>query len=224
MKKKLDDYWAKTKDLRQSMPNFISNNVFTFEEDENGVKETLTNAINRKLLRYKEIKAVYKKTGIQPAYLIYCLLVGLLFILIGLFDRILTIIIATVYPLYISIKTLQSKIGEEKLDGTGFYSFDDKKKDVTQWLTYWVVYSVFINFEELFGVLLKYIPFYFFIKVIFLIICYIPQYQLARWIYDNCLQLLFHKYETHIIEFSNTIMRSIAINKDDAANIAKKTQ
>ena len=208
MQNKLQSYWLKTKGLRNSMPNFFTDNVFGPLEDEDPTKpkKSLSEQINDRLMKYKEFKAVYKKTGIRPVYFMYVLIICLLFIVIGFFDKYLTILIATVYPLYISLKTLQYKIGEEKQDG-GVYSEQDKKKDVTQWLSYWVVYAFFINFEGLFGYFLKYIPFYFFIKVIFLLFCFLPQYQLAWWIYDNCIRKLFQKYETHIISFSNRIYK-----------------
>lgn len=216
MQNKLQSYWLKTKGLRNSMPNFFTDNVFGPLEDEDPTKpkKSLSEQINDRLMKYKEFKAVYKKTGIRPVYFMYVLIICLLFIVIGFFDKYLTILIATVYPLYISLKTLQYKIGEEKQDG-GVYSEQDKKKDVTQWLSYWVVYAFFINFEGLFGYFLKYIPFYFFIKVIFLLFCFLPQYQLAWWIYDNCIRKLFQKYETHIINFSNRIYKSITVGDQE---------
>ena len=172
-------------------------------------------------MKYKEFKTLYKKTHIRPVYFFYILVICLLFIVVGFFDKYLTILIATVYPLYISLKTLQSKIGEEKADG-GIYDEEDKKKDVTQWLSYWVVYSVFINFESIFGFVLKYIPFYFFIKVIFLLFCFLPQYQLAWWLYDHCIRTLFNKYESHIINFSNKIYRSITIGNEENDTISQE--
>ena len=216
MQNKLQSYWLKTKGLRNSMPNFFTDNVFGPLEDDDPTKpkKSLSEQINDRLMKYKEFKAVYKKTGIRPVYFMYVLIICLLFIVIGFFDKYLTILIATVYPLYISLKTLQYKIGEEKRDG-GVYSEQDKKKDVTQWLSYWVVYAFFINFEGLFGYFLKYIPFYFFIKVIFLLFCFLPQYQLAWWIYDNCIRKLFQKYETHIINFSNRIYKSITVGDQE---------
>lgn len=216
MQNKLQSYWQKTKGLRNSMPNFFTDNVFGPLEDDDPTKpkKSLSEQINDRLMKYKEFKAVYKKTGIRPVYFMYVLIICLLFIVIGFFDKYLTILIATVYPLYISLKTLQYKIGEEKQDG-GVYSEQDKKKDVTQWLSYWVVYAFFINFEGLFGYFLKYIPFYFFIKVIFLLFCFLPQYQLAWWIYDNCIRKLFQKYETHIINFSNRIYKSITVGDQE---------
>ena len=221
MKKTIHNYWKKTENLRSSMPDFFRNNVFaSLDDDPTKPKKSLSEQINDRLMKYKEFKAVYKKTHIRPVYFFYILVVCLLFIVVGFFDKYLTILIATVYPLYISRKTLQSKIGEEKADG-GIYDEEDKKKDVTQWLSYWVVYSVFINFESIFGFVLKYIPFYFFIKVIFLLFCFLPQYQLAWWLYDHCIRTLFNKYESHIINFSNKIYRSITIGNEESDTISQ---
>lgn len=62
-------------------------------------------------------------------------------------------VIGTVYPTIQSVLALET----EEID-------DDK-----QWLTYWMVFSVFSLFENLGAFLLKFIPFYFLIKVLFLI-------------------------------------------------------
>lgn len=129
MKDKITDYWKKTKDLRQSLPNLIRpRNVFKDDsknenEEEKEDDRTLTQKINQNMLKYKEIKLIYNKTGVPPAYFLYGLVVCLVFIFIGYFESYLTHLIATLYPMYISIKTLQNQ--------------DATKEDITQWLTYW---------------------------------------------------------------------------------------
>ncbi len=115
------------KDLRASLPNlFAPHNVFKeMDEKENNENEnkSFTERINDNLMKYKEIKMVYKKTGIPPAYLLYALIACLLLILIGYCEAYLTILIGTLYPIYISIKTLQKE--------------NIEKDDRIQWLTYW---------------------------------------------------------------------------------------
>lgn len=115
--------WKKSIDIRSSVPTF-SKNIFKQEFDE--LKQetenlSITQKLNSNLLKYKEIKMLVKKTGISPAYFVYILFFLLIVIFIGYFEYYLTVIIATLYPLYISIKTLQG--GE--------------KEDRVQWLTYW---------------------------------------------------------------------------------------
>lgn len=221
MKDKLKDYWGKTQNLRKSMPNFLKNSLIGPVDEKESEQLSITERINKACLKYKEVRIVYKKTKIPPAYLIYILLISLLFITIGYCDRYLTILIATLYPLYISLKTLQSIIGEEKADG-GSYTEEDQKQDIIQWLSYWVVYSLFINFEGLFGKLLKYIPFYFIIKVIFLLLCFLPQYRLSWWIYTHVISKLFQRYEATIIAFGNRIINAITSENEDVHRNKKK--
>jgi hypothetical protein len=133
MKSKVNDYWNKTASLRASLPNLVRpKNVFrsdTQESQEEIVDDfadrdkSLTDRINQNLLKYKEIKLVYEKSGIPPAYLLYFLVFCLFFIFIGFFETYLTHLIATLYPMYISIKTLQNE--------------ESTRDDNTQWLTYW---------------------------------------------------------------------------------------
>jgi receptor expression-enhancing protein 5/6 len=186
----------KDESLRISMPNLNRpKNVF-----EDLIPES--NSINDRLLNYKEIKMIYSKTGIQPIYFLVILIVCLIFILIGLLESYLTYLIATLYPLYISIKTIQT----------------NNKDDIKQWLTYWVVYSFFINLESLFGFILHYIMFYSFLKIIFLLILYLPQYNGALWIYDKLLKDVFNKYESHIYEFSVNVVKKITKTEEKKVN------
>jgi receptor expression-enhancing protein 5/6 len=205
IKSKVKEAWQKA-DLRSSLQGFMQRpeNVFKKEfedsdktEDIDISEKSLTTIINENLLRYKEIKMIYEKTGILPSYFVYILVFCLTFIFIGYLENYLTHLIATLYPMYISIKTLQNP--------------ESTKEDIIQWLTYWVVYSVFINFEGVFGALLQFIPFYFFIKVIFLLVLFLPQYNGAAWFYDKLLKNLFNKYENHIIEMSNEVVKKISI-------------
>lgn len=105
--------------LRSSLPNFISRpkNVF---KDLN-INTEGENSINENLMKYKEIKMLYKKTGIKPIYFLYALIVALILVFIGFFESQITFLIATLYPLYISIKTIQS----------------GDKEEIEKWLTYW---------------------------------------------------------------------------------------
>lgn len=56
--------------------------------------------------------------------------------------------------------------------------------DDTQWLTYWLIFSMFKITESLLGVLLNMIPFYYFIKVAFLVWCYYPTIKGASTVYS----------------------------------------
>ena len=222
MKQKLKGYWNKTESLRKSMPNFFKQSMFgTSSSSSNEPSEqnlSISQHINKAFLKYKEFRYLHKKFKIQPAYLVYILIICFLFIVIGFFDKYLTILIGTCYPLYVSLKTLTLKLGEEKPDGQGYYTEDDQKKDAIQWLSYWVVYACFINFECIFGKMLKDIKFYFPIKVIFLIFCYLPQFRLSWWIYTHVISKVFNKYEKIIVDFLNKVIKQITEDNNNNNN------
>ena len=225
---KIKKYLNKTKNLRISVPNFLHNSLFSsfYEEDivekeesekkdeKKKNKEKIPNLfgqLNKKLLRYKEIQTFYKKTGIQPIFIAIILIIMLIFIFIGIFDRILTIIIGTAYPLYMSIKTVRRKMVEED-DENNEEEEEEVENDIIQWLSYWVIFSVFLNFENIFKFILKYIPFYFFIKVIFLLFCYLPQYRFANYLYNAFIKKLFARYEKTVIDYSNKLVKQLTLN------------
>ena len=76
---------------------------------------------------------------------------------------------------------------------------------------YRVVYSVFTNFETILGVLLETIQFYYFMKIIFLLYLFLPQFNGATKIYDKFLKHLFNKYESQITEFSLNFVRKLTV-------------
>ena len=55
------------------------------------------------------------------------------------------------------------------------------------------------------------IPFYFFIKIIFLLYLFLPQFNGALFIYERFLKHLFNKYEANIDEIHANFMRQITI-------------
>lgn len=219
MEKKEQKYWDKKKELRRSMPEILRDNFITeiFGKDEKYPDETLIQKINRKLYQYKEIKMICKKTHI-PGF-VYCiiLLVCLLTILVGYFQNYLTILIATLYPLYTSFKTLQFRIGEEKSDGTTYDELDERK-DIIQWLNYWIIFSIFINIESIFGSLMKKIPLYFFAKIVFLLLCFLPQYQLSGWLYNKIVRKIFWKCEGKVMDIAHTFVEKLKARSNEKKN------
>lgn len=220
MKAKLVHSWVQTEELRNSMPNIICNTFFYLYDDNSNSDnskstQSLTQLINRRFFKYKAPRYIYKKTSIPPSFFLYTLVIGLLLIMICFFDNLLVSLIATIYPIYNSIKALECKyIGELNPDGKTYYTMEDNEEDIRLWLTYWVVYAIFMNFECLFGFFLKYIPFYFFIKVLFLLACFLPNYQLSKWLYNNIIKWWFRKYERDVVEISEKILKTFKLKND----------
>ena len=90
------------------------------------------------LLKYDEIRYVHRITRIKPSYYLLFIIFALSFILIGYFDKYLTIIMATIYPLFMTFKALQN--------------YDVKKSqnkiEIIHWLKYWIFYTVVLIFES----------------------------------------------------------------------------
>ena len=82
-----------------------------------------------------------------------------------------------VYPAYMSFK-----------------SMDSGSQDVTQWLTYWVVFSFFSILENLLGFMVSFIPFYTFIKVGLIVWMYHPSTMGAKTVYEQGLRPLLIPY------------------------------
>lgn len=75
---------------------------------------------------------------------------------------------------------------------------------------------MFNNIESIFGLFLQNIPMYFFFKIIFLLVLFLPQYNGATYIYEKFLKDLFLKYESSIYDTFVNITKNINFpNPDD---------
>ena len=75
-----------------------------------------------------------------------------------------------------------------------FKSMDGGNKDDMQWLTYWVVFSFFSIFENLFAFIVALIPFYYFIKAAAIVWMYHPSTMGAKVVYEQGLRPLLLPY------------------------------
>jgi hypothetical protein len=92
-------------------------------------------------------------------------------------------------PLYLSIKSLRERQTEK----------------IRNWCKYWIIFSIFLNFENFFITYLVEIRLYFFYKVVFLLILILPQYNGADYFYTNFLKELFHRYEEKVCDVSRSL-------------------
>mmetsp|Transcript_3916 Transcript_3916/g.5400 ORF Transcript_3916/g.5400 Transcript_3916/m.5400 type:complete len:170 (+) Transcript_3916:72-581(+) len=95
----------------------------------------------------------------------------------GFLADLISNLIGFVYPVYATIRALESK------------STDDDK----DWLIYWVVFSAFFVAENFVEVVLYWIPFFYPLKVTFLLWCMSPQYKGAEKVYNLVLKRLVLK-------------------------------
>ncbi|SBT34388.1 HVA22/TB2/DP1 family protein, putative [Plasmodium ovale wallikeri] len=80
-----------------------------------------------------------------------------------------------------------------------FKAVESQSHDETKlWLTYWVVFSLFFFIEYLIDVILFWVPFYYLIKLLFLLYLYMPQVRGAETVYNLIIRPILLKHEKTI--------------------------
>ncbi|KAF7043126.1 hypothetical protein CFC21_052549 [Triticum aestivum] len=100
---------------------------------------------------------------------------SLLNVLAKNFDVLAGPLVALAYPLYASVKAIETKS-----------SVDDQ-----QWLTYWVLYSLITLFELTFTSIIEWLPFWSSMKLIFISWLVLPYFSGAAYVYQNYVRPVF---------------------------------
>ena len=140
------------------------------------------------------MEKVAQMTGMTPAQLSkYALYAGIILVMLGIGNTYITCILGVAYPCFMSFLALKS-------DATG---------DDTQWLTYWVVFGITNIIDHFSGFILQFIPFYFFLKLAFLVWLFHPATLGATVIYKAYILPQMLKYEKHIVAAENAASDAI---------------
>ena len=126
------------------------------------------------------ISIIEKRSQINPKVLIGGLAVALILTTTKWFSSYVTCLVGVLCPTYLSLKALESP--EE----------DDDK----HFLTYWVVYGLFTVFDIFTSFLINRIPFYYTLKLAFLIWMFMPNFKGSIYVYNYVIGPLFKKYES----------------------------
>eukprot|EP00382_Lankesteria_abbotti_P005529 CAMPEP_0113846768 /NCGR_PEP_ID=MMETSP0372-20130328/1492_1 /TAXON_ID=340204 /ORGANISM="Lankesteria abbotti" /LENGTH=198 /DNA_ID=CAMNT_0000815951 /DNA_START=150 /DNA_END=746 /DNA_ORIENTATION=+ /assembly_acc=CAM_ASM_000359 len=138
-------------------------------------------AIDDFLVQQPLVDQVAVQVGVRPCYMIpISFSVAMLFV--GWFDAVITNGVGFFYPAWQSFKAVETKRTD-----------DDK-----QWLTYWVVFAAFSVVEMFSNVLLFWIPFYYVLKISFLLWLALPQFQGAKFVYNKAVQPFLLSHEKKI--------------------------
>ncbi|KAI9450113.1 TB2/DP1, HVA22 family-domain-containing protein [Lactarius psammicola] len=104
--------------------------------------------------------------------------------LVYLTSRVVSCIAAFLYPGYASFKTLSQRPASEE--------------DLERWLMYWSVLACVIGVEYLAEWLVSWIPFYYLVKMLFLLYIALPQTQGASYLYQTQLAPTLRAHESQI--------------------------
>lgn len=131
----------------------------------------------------KPLKDLSSKIGLKPRIILgVSFLVLVLLILLEIGSYFLTSFAGYLYPAYMSFKAIESK----------------EKRDDTQWLTFWIVYTIFSIFDPVLSFVLSFLPFFNLLKLFFFIYLFHPKSRGAETIYNVIIKRLLKLVESHV--------------------------
>ena len=131
---------------------------------------------------------------------------GIACVMLGIGSSYITCAIGVAYPCFMSFIALESDGGD-----------DDK-----QWLTYWVVFGLLNIVDQWSGFILAFIPFYFFLKLCFLIFLMHPSTKGATMVYNTYILPGMNEMEGHIEKAESLVGEQFDKVKDKAEEMKKK--
>ncbi|EEF52162.1 HVA22-like protein a [Ricinus communis] len=127
-------------------------------------------------------------------------------ILLKNFDVLAGPVVSLVYPLYASIRAIETKS-----------PIDDQ-----QWLTYWVLYSMITLFELTFAKVIEWIPIWSYAKLIVTCWLVIPYFSGAAYVYEHFVRPLFVNPQQTINVWYVPRKKDIFSKKDDILTAAER--
>lgn len=149
--------------------------------------------MDRDLNEYPLMSSLEKMSGIKKRYwALAFVLLALVFVFSGIGSNVLCELVGFLYPLYASFKSLENP----------------NDNNVRHWLTYWVVYGLFIATESVLDRMFSWMPLYFVAKVLFLLWCFLPQYQGAGKIYEILIRPALDKHEDDVDDSADQVQEA----------------
>jgi receptor expression-enhancing protein 5/6 len=133
------------------------------------VKSAVTTFVEKYPVVNGPLTTVAEKAKIEKPYVVLlAALIPILLVFMMGAGEIIIDLIGFVYPLYASIKAIESQ----------------DKEDDRLFLSYWIIFCLFKIIEGVAGFIVSFIPFYFIGKLAFLIWCYYPSTKGAEIVYN----------------------------------------
>lgn len=133
----------------------------------------------------------------------------------ALISRIVILIFGTLYPAYASYKAVRTK----------------NVKEYVKWMMYWIVFALFTTFETFSDCLLSWLPFYYEIKIVFVLWLLSPVTKGSSFLYRKFVHPQLTKREKEIDEYIlhakdagySTVLRLGSRGISYATNVIVKT-
>lgn len=150
------------------------------------------------------LKLVEQKAGVPVDKLMsYSLYIGVALVMLGVGQTYITQVIGVAYPAFMSFIALET----------------DSKDDDKQWLTYWVCFGAFNIVDQFAGIILQFIPFYFFLKLGFLVYLFHPATLGATSVFNEYVLPYVRQYEDKILEAEKQLQDQYKKAQQQASNL-----
>jgi len=125
----------------------------------------------------EHLKLIEDKTKIKTNKFFTILAICLVLIWTGIYDIYISYLVTIFFPSRWTLREIQKK----ELDGA------------KQWLTYWVIFAIFVLIDMISPYLREIVPFYIFLRTIILLWLYLPNFNGAVIVYNTfILEILKH--------------------------------
>ena len=146
---------------------------------------------------HMQMNLIQEKTGIKGIFVVIGLVLSVIFVYFNIFDTIITNLVGTLYPAFWTIKSI------EKND------LSDQKN----WLTYWAVFGSFVLVDMFSPIIVKFVPFYFVFKIMFLIWLFMPGSQGCNIIYNLIVKKIMRRYVEKFEDVMDNV-ENVVFNKN----------
>ncbi|XP_075238887.1 receptor expression-enhancing protein 1-like isoform X2 [Convolutriloba macropyga] len=102
-----------------------------------------------------------------------------------LFSRVIILVLGNLYPAYASFKAVKSK----------------NAREYARWMMYWIVFALFAVLENFTDIFLSWFPFYYELKIVFVVWLLLPTFKGSSFIYRKLLHPYLVKNEQEIDQY-----------------------
>ena len=140
-----------------------------------------------------QMKVIQEKTGFKGIYVVCFLIVCVVLVYFNIFDSLITNVVGTAYPIFYTIKSIEE-------------NSDELQKN---WLTYWVVFGSFTIVDLFSPIIIKFVPFYFVMKILFLIWLEMPGSSGCKIVYHLLIKKIFAAFQEDIDKYVDDVKNII---------------